>query len=716
MYFCTIFPSSIVIMNPFILSLLFVSSVYAQPNNAVSTTDSIKNKEIKEITVFGDLSKTLALPMVVVNSATLQTASFFTPADALQRETGISMARDGIWATSVNIRGLSEQRLLIMVDGDRIQTASDHAAALSTVDMNSLEKIEVIKGASSVLYGTGAMGGVINFISKRPDYTPNFQTKGNIGTEFNLANSLWANNADMQFTTKQWYIALNGSFRTAQNMQTPGGELLNSQFHDTSWALKAGIKYAANEEFLVNYQHVGAWDVGIPGGRSFPATAIARYTAVERNQLSGEYIISSINRNLKEIRIKAYTQNISRYVELKPADPTIIMFPGSLNKTSGAKITSDWRFTDYHSLTLGAEGWVRDATTDRLTIKTTSDTTTVGTGDQPTPKAQMLDLGIFAHYSWKIVPLKWTLNAGLRLDYIQTANDTAFNPLYQYTVNKGVRTNVKNLPRAILFLASVNDELAYAAHLDLVYNPTSQQQFALSVSNSYRAASIEERYKYIVLNGPKHVGNPNLRPEKGTFSNLNYTLAGNKFRLKADVFANYLMDLITETPGTYNYINASGVNVSEPAFVNVNVSKALFLGAELEGKWQITNQFSLLANASYTRARDIEANSFLPQIPPMSGFASFNYQSKKQVGASFSALWAATQNEIATGEMTTVGHVIFNFSAHSGNISLNKSQLNLFAGVDNILNTAYLDHLSTTRGILKLEPGRNIYLKVKWGW
>ncbi|HEY5589424.1 MAG TPA: TonB-dependent receptor, partial [Paludibacter sp.] len=154
----------------------------------------------------------------------------------------------------------------------------------------------------------------------------------------------------------------------------------------------------------------------------------------------------------------------------------------------------------------------------------------------------------------------------------------------------------------------------------------------------------------------------------------------------------------------------------EPAFVNVNVSKALFLGAELEGKWQITNQFSLLANASYTRARDIEANIFLPQIPPMSGFASFNYQSKKQIGASFSALWAATQNEIATGETATVGHIIYNLDVHSGNIKLNKSQLNLFAGVDNILNTAYLDHLSTTRGILKLEPGRNIYLKVKWGW
>ena len=218
------------------------------------------------------------------------------------------------------------------------------------------------------------------------------------------------------------------------------------------------------------------------------------------------------------------------------------------------------------------------------------------------------------------------------------------------------------------------------------------------------------------MQDPKHVGNPGLKPEKGTFSNLNYTFSGNKFLLKADIFANYLNDLITEKSGTYTYINANGVTVSEDAFVNENVSKALFLGTELEGRWKINQQFSLFANASYTHARDMDANAPLPQIPPLSGFASFNYQSKKQIGASFSALWAATQNEIATGETATTGHIIYNMNIHSGDIILNNSKLELFAGVDNLLNTVYLDHLSTTRGILKLEPGRNIYLKVKWGW
>jgi hemoglobin/transferrin/lactoferrin receptor protein len=703
-------------MTKFTFSLFVIAFLFIQPARSESTSDSIKSKQIKEITVYSTLYKNLALPMVIVDKTNLEATSFFSAADELQRETGISIARDGIWATSVNIRGLSEQRLLFMVDGDRIQTASDHAAALSTIDLGNLDKIEVIKGASSVLYGTGAMGGVVNFVSERPKYSKTFISNGKIGTEFNTVNNLWGNNANIQFTNNQWYLSLNGSFRTAQDIKTPAGILPHSNFNDASWGLKAGIKYTPNQEFLVNYQHVGAWDVGLPGGRSFPATAAARYVGVERNQLSGEYIISDINFNLREIKIKAYTQNISRDVEVKPNASTILL-PGSLNKTSGAKVTSEWRFTDYHLLTLGAEGWLRDAQTYRLTVKTTSDTTVVVTGDQPSPKAEMLDLGVFAHYSWKIIPRKLTLNAGIRLDYIQTKNDSSFNRVFQYKVtNGGTPVYVKNLTHSTLFESGVKPELSYAAHIDITYNLSTNQQLALSVANSYRAASIEERFKYIALPEPKHFGNPNLRPEKGTFSNLNYTVNNNRFRLKTDIFVNYLMDLITDIFVPYTYLNESGISTTEQAFVNTNVNNALFVGAELEAKWYIDNNLSVFANASYTRARDLDTQTFLPQIPPLHGFAAVNYLLENKFEASVSALWALRQAEIAATETPTDGSIIFNLDIHSAKIALNKSFLQLYAGVNNILNTAYYNHLSSTRGVIKLEPGRNIFVKVKWGW
>ena len=701
-----------------ILVFFLTLTILSYSQNTKPFADSIKNKEIKEIVIFGDLPKTLALPMVVVDSTDLQSSTFQTPAEVLQRGTGISLSRDGVWATSVNVRGLSEQRLLLMVDGDRIQTATDIAGSLSTVDLNSLAKIEVIKGASSVLCGTGAMGGVINFVSERPEYSSNFKSKGKIGTEFNTVNQLWANTANVQFTTRQWYLALNGSYRTAQNTKTPERVLQNSQFNDASWGLKGGIMYSPNEELLVNYQHVGAWNVGLPGGSAFPSSAAVRYLGVERNQLSGEYIISDINTNLRQLRLKAYTQNISRDVEI--VNSTITKLPRSLNRTYGAKITSDWQFSDNQSLVLGAEGWERIAETSRLKLKTTSDTTYTAWGEQPTPNAKMFDLGAFAHYSWKINPRNLTLNAGLRLDYIKSSNDSAFNPVFQYSVNKGVRTYVKNLARNILFLPDSKNDFSYSAHLDLVYNLSKKQQLALSISNSYRVPSIEERFKYIDLGitEPLHIGNPDLKPELGTFTNLNYTLSSRNFNLKFDVFANYLENLITEKMGVYTYLNNNGIKTSVNAFINSNVSKALLLGFETEMNWLITDHLNFLANVSYTHAKDVDANVFLPQIPPLHGFSSINYRFDNGIGASFSTLWAARQAQVAAGENSTNSHIIFNLDVQSALIKLKRSYLQIYAGANNLLNTAYYNHLTSTRngGMMYQEPGRNIYLKAKWGW
>jgi len=676
--------------------------------NAENRADSIKTNKINEVTVLGGLSGSFALPMAVVNKSTIEKNSFYTPADALRRETGISLSRDGIWATSVNVRGLSEQRLLLLVDGDRIQTSSDIAGALSTVDMASLEKIEVIKGASSVLYGSGAMGGIINFVSERPTYSKTFQTFGKISSGFNTANNLWANSANINFTTNQWYIALNGSYRTAENTQSPKGEILSSQFHDASWGLKGGMQYSRSEELLVNFQHTGAWDVGLPGVSSFPAIAEARYKKVNRNQLSGEYIISDINDYLTKLSIKIYTQNITREVESTLKPQSTVLLPSSTNSTSGAKITSDWLLTVRQSLVLGAEGWLRKSETERLRIISPTATKDSVRGEQPVANARMLDIGVFAHYSWKVIPTKLILNAGVRLDYIRTMNDSAFNPVFIYTVNDGVRKNITGFSRSTLFEAGTSTEMAYAAHFDAFYNLTKKQSVSLSIANSYRAASIDERFKYIDLGAAKKVGNPDLKPEHGTFANFNYTISSSKLLVKADVFANYLIDLITEVQ----------TSATSKIFMNTNIDKALFLGGELEANWNINRHFSVLANASYTNTQNLETNTPLPQIPPMTGFASLNYRSGKLLVASFSTLWVASQNEVAVGETKTAGHIVYNIDAHSTPINLGNTYLQLFAGVDNMMNTAYYNHLTSVRGggTKYYEPGRNIYVKAKFGF
>lgn len=703
----------------FFLLFLAGNALFAQ-NHLQIQKDTVRVSALKPATVVGRLAANFSMPMVVVDSATIRQNSFATPADALQRQAGISLSRDGAWATSVNVRGLSEQRLIFTVDGDRIQTSSDIAAALSTVDMNCLAKIEVVKGAASVLYGSGAMGGIVNFVSALPSYSKFFAVSGNAGSGVNSVNGLWANHAAVNFTTQQWYVALTGSYRTAGNMHTPAyrmdnksfTEIPGSQFNDASWGLKAGVKYAPDQEFRVNYQNYRAWNTGISGVAAVRDTFSLRYKKVVRSQLNAEYVFSDVNDYLTQLSIKAYTQSVSRDVEINPTPdkvgyPQKKLFPSSSNDTYGAKVTSEWELERRHSLIAGAEGWLRKSATSRLIILQTSDVMSTYRGEQPVADARQLDLGAFAYYTFKIIPSKLFFNAGLRADYIRTENDSAFNPLFVYTVNNGTQTDMKP-QRALLFVKGHQHEGSYAAHFDLKYYLSAAQSLSFSVANSYRTASIDERFKYIDLGASAavKVGNPDLKPERGTFADINYTLATGKVLFKTDFYCHYLFDLIAEKPGTFKGHNA---------LINTNINKAMYVGGEFDARWFISRRWSATANASYVYTRDVDANQPLPQIPPMTGFVEVNYRIAKVMNAALSSKWAAAQNDVAPGESATAGYAVFNMNVNSCPIAVSASgsALRFFAGIDNMLNKAYYNHLTTVRlaGEKYYEPGRNFWVK-----
>lgn len=102
--------------------------------------------------------KDVPQPMAVVGASNFLKLSSQTLSNVLGMEPGIAMGRDGAWSTTINIRGLGENRLVTLVDGHRVETATDLTASFSMIDVNDIERVEVIKGAQSSLYGTGAMG------------------------------------------------------------------------------------------------------------------------------------------------------------------------------------------------------------------------------------------------------------------------------------------------------------------------------------------------------------------------------------------------------------------------------------------------------------------------------------------------------------------------------------------------------------------------------
>ena len=104
----------------------------------------------------------------VIGRDELDTLPNGTLPDALLREHSIEGLNYGgpQSTSSINIRGTNSNQSLILIDGLRIHSATSGNAPLGAIPLNSIERIEVVRGTSSSLYGADAIGGVVNIITR----------------------------------------------------------------------------------------------------------------------------------------------------------------------------------------------------------------------------------------------------------------------------------------------------------------------------------------------------------------------------------------------------------------------------------------------------------------------------------------------------------------------------------------------------------------------
>ncbi|MBN2647280.1 MAG: TonB-dependent receptor [Thiotrichales bacterium] len=112
----------------------------------------------------------ITVDSVIIDSATLQAKHYTTLLDALREVPGISFTRNGPTGTSTSLflRGSNNNRTLVLLDGVRLNDpASTNGANFTSISLNNIERIEIIKGAQSGVWGADAAAGVINLISKK---------------------------------------------------------------------------------------------------------------------------------------------------------------------------------------------------------------------------------------------------------------------------------------------------------------------------------------------------------------------------------------------------------------------------------------------------------------------------------------------------------------------------------------------------------------------
>ena len=198
------------------LALIFAGKVNAQSQQSESDMyirlDTIKLEDVvvSSLKIDKKLAETPA-NLSIVNSLDFKRNSSFTTADVLSKEPGIAMSSDGMWSKGLNVRGLGEDRMVTLIDGNRVETATDLTASLSMIDVNDIERVEVIKGAQSVLYGSGAMGGIVNVITKDGYFADKAYVHGSLLGGFNTVNSSHSEYLSVLTGAKRWYLKLNAS-------------------------------------------------------------------------------------------------------------------------------------------------------------------------------------------------------------------------------------------------------------------------------------------------------------------------------------------------------------------------------------------------------------------------------------------------------------------------------------------------------------------------
>ena len=145
-----------------------------------------------------------ALPVALMEDKEINKKLANEVSSAIASEPGISVSGDGVWGKTVTIRGLSKNNVVMLVDGNRISTATNLAAALSMIDINDVDRIETIKSGASSLYGSGATGGVINIITKRANYSDYFYVKPTLKVGYNSVNNMHYESLNLMSGTKFW--------------------------------------------------------------------------------------------------------------------------------------------------------------------------------------------------------------------------------------------------------------------------------------------------------------------------------------------------------------------------------------------------------------------------------------------------------------------------------------------------------------------------------
>lgn len=229
----------------------------------------------------------------VIDRETLSRAGQNSLAEVLSRSHGIEYANNGgpQTATSLFMRGANSNQTLVLIDGQRINNASSGVPALNAIPADSIERIEIVRGAASSLYGADAIGGVINIITRQASDKP-LSAYSNIGFGTYGTSSY---NAGVSGASDGWTYSLSGGYQqshgfdatTTRNPFSHNPD--KDSYYQNNVAGSLGYEWKPEQKLSVQVYQTrvnGGYDNGEPYFNDRSMQKLENYSITSENRLT----------------------------------------------------------------------------------------------------------------------------------------------------------------------------------------------------------------------------------------------------------------------------------------------------------------------------------------------------------------------------------------------------------------------------------------------
>ncbi len=585
-----------------------------------------------------------------------------TSADLLANLPGIKVQKTQFGGGSPVLRGMEANRILLVVDGVRMNNAiyrSGHLQNSITISPNIIDRTEVIFGPSSVIYGSDALGGVIHYYTKTPKINDKKEVNTAIYTRYSSVNNEFTTEGNIELRNKKWasytsvsyskfgelkmgkkrnhnyedwgkifnYSNNSNHFYNPESVVNPNvNTQKNTDYNQTDILQKVAIPLSNKSDLIFNFQYSSSSDIQRfdklnendgdelkyaewyygPQKRLLLSSQLKvnpEKKWIKRGTLTATY------QNIKESRVQRQFSSLDRYYRNENVDVL------SLNGDFFVPITKD----ETRILSYGIEVTHNKVSSDAFgKTLDVQNNTIVGFSNDFTVQSRYPDGGSsytsmasYANYRQDISK-KVTLNTGLRFT--------------------NTRLKAKWIDDTFISLQDSNISLnnsATTATIGFAYKPSVEWQLNSVISSGFRSPNIDDVGKIREKSGNVTVPNVNLRPEYAynfETSILKY-FNDKKFQSGINIYYTLLNNYITRdymdnnNSSTLLYDGDEGHTVA-----NVNKGNAYIFGSTVSFKGNLDQKWFARGSLTYTKGRTYDTKQPLSSIPPLFGMLEMGYE------------------------------------------------------------------------------------------